>query len=324
MDDILQAIKTINANEELEDMQESTASFPSEDLPLDIWDKTQDGYILKPELKENIIEALKQYPNVPLLDIAESIKIVGSIGTNLYDEDADIDIHIEPKAEALEGKSEEELAELQRDIMKWFKDNRDEYGWYVNAHPYEVYFQLNPASDYFSDTVYDLLTDEWIKVPKKYAMDYNPYTAYGDIFTEIDEFLAPVDVLIGKLHRSIKDVAKLKTAGDSLKASKEELLEQASESIRKTILELDKVKAGLHEIRSRNQAELPDELPEDPEELQLSDKWKRDNTVFKFIGSIYGYKELVSKLSKLLDDQDQLLPDAIDKIPAILSEFYGV
>ena len=163
MNEILKAIIDLNCNEELEDLQESTASFPSEDLPLDIWDKTEDSYVLKPELKETILDALAQYPDLDLLDSAQHIRIVGSIGTNLYDEDADIDVHIEPKPSVLEGKSEEELEELQRSIMSWFKQERETQGWYVNQHPLEVFFTLSPMSDYFSDTVYDLLSDSWIK-----------------------------------------------------------------------------------------------------------------------------------------------------------------
>lgn len=318
MDDIiLEAIKSINANEEIEDMQESTASFPSEDLPLDIWDKTEDSYTLKPELKETILNALSQYPDLDLIDSAQSIRIVGSIGTNLYDEDADIDVHIEPKPEVLEGKSEEELEELQRNVMSWFKEERDEHGWYVNQHPLEVYLNLSPMSDYFSDTVYDLLTDSWIKVPKKYDMNYNPYTEYGDLFTEIDEVLTPTDLLLGKLHRLCKDFQRM------TKSSSSSLVDDTKEKVKQTILALYNTEEKWYEIRKRNSAKLPDQLPEDPNELELSQDWKRDNTIFKLIGSVYGYKSVISKLSNLIDENEELVEDALTQIPTILSEFYG-
>lgn len=317
MDKILEAIIDINANEDWDDAEESTASFPSEDLPLDIWDKTEDSYILKPELKEKIIDALKQYPDFDLVDSAKNIRIVGSIGTNLYDEDADIDVHIEPKPEVLEGKSEEELEELQRNIMGWFKEERDANGWYVNQHPLEVFFTLSPMSDYFSDTVYDLLTDSWVKTPKKYDMSYNPYTEYGDLFTEVDEVLNPTDVLLGKLHRLSRDAARLKDK------NKQDTYDSVLSKIKETILALYETEDKWYEIRKRNSAELPDELPEDPNELELSKDWKKDNTMFKFIGAIYGYKSVIGKLNDLLDDNEELLPDAIEQIPAILSEFYG-
>ena len=317
MDNILEAIKNINANEDWDDAEESTASFPSEDLPLDIWDKDETGnYKIKPELKETILDALSQYPDADLLDMAQSIKVVGSIGTNLYDEDADIDVHIEPKPEVIEGKSEDELAEFQRDVMNWFKNEREEKGWAVGQHPLEIYFQLNPVQDYFSDTVYDLLSDVWIKVPKKYDMSYNPYTQYGDIFTELDEAVAPADVLLGKIHRDVSDVKKLQ--GKNYDSTLQEQLD----GIQQSILALKDCKEQWRLIRRRNSAEVPDEMPEDPETLQHPDEWKRDNTIFKFIDQ-YKYFDVVNKLSKLLDENDQLLPDAVQQIPSILSEFYA-
>lgn len=316
MDEILEAIIQINANEEIEDIQESTASFPSEDLPLDIWDKVDDTYKLKSDLKESILDALSQYPEIKLLDIAKSIKVVGSIGTNLYDEDADIDIHIEPKAEFLDGKTEEELADIQRSVMNWFKNEREEKGWFVSAHPYEVYLQLNPVQDYFSDTVYDLLSDEWIKSPKKYDMSYNPYTQYGDIFTELDEVVAPADVLFGKLHRDAKDVQILQGKGH------DDVLQQQLDNIQKSILALKECKEQWRAIRRRNSVEVPEQLPEDPETLQHPDEWKRDNTLFKYLDK-YLYFSTVNKLADLLDENDQLVQDAAQQVPNILAEFYG-
>ena len=288
MDEVLEAIKSINATyEEMDDLQESTASFPSEDLPLDIWDKDEEGnYKIKPELKEMILDALSQYPDANLLDMAQSIKIVGSIGTNLYDEDADIDVHIEPKPEAIENKSEEELAEFQRDVMNWFKNERKEKGWFVNQHPMEVYFSLSPIQDYFSDTVYDLLTDEWIKPVKKYSMDYNPYKEYGDLFTELDQVLAPADIILSKIRRMILNAKHSKGHAD---------LREYEEDIRKSIPELKDLKEGWREIRRRNSVKLPDVLPEDPSTLEHPDSWKKDNTSFKLIGML-GYMNVVNAL----------------------------
>ena len=317
MNEILEAIMNINANEDWDDAEESTASFPSEDLPLDIWNKTEDSYVLKPELKEIILNALSQYPDFDLVDSAENIRIVGSIGTNLYDEDADIDVHIEPKPEVLEGKSEEELEELQRDVMSWFKKERDAQNWYVNEHPLEVYLNLSPMSDYFSDTVYDLLTDSWIKAPKKYDMSYNPYTEYGDLFTEIDEVLMPTDLLLCKLNRLVKDYHRLMSGKGA------ESVQSTEDQIKQTILALYDTEEKWYEIRKRNSAELPAELPENPNDLELSKDWKRDNTIFKLIGSVYKYKGVISKLSDLLTEEGDFTDGAVDQIPQILSEFFS-
>lgn len=315
MDKILEAIININANEDWDDAEESTASFPSEDLPLDIWDKDSEGnYKIKPELKKTILGALAEYPDAHLLDIAQSIKVVGSIGTNLYDEDADIDVHIEPKPEAIKGKSPDELEQFQRDVMNWFKNEREGKGWFVNKHPLEVYFSLTPIQDYFSDTVYDLLTDEWIKPVKKYSMDYNPFTEYGDVLTELDTAIAPADILIGKIKRNYDFIQEIGSRGTR---------EPYLDSIKNSILALKKCKEDWRSIRRRNSAKIPDELPADLSTMEHPDEWKHDNTIFKLIDKT-GYMKAVNAFLNLIDENDQLLVDeALNQIPSILAEFYS-
>lgn len=314
MDTILE--KIIKINEELSELEESTASFPSEDLPLDIWDKEGDTYKLKSELKEMILNALSKYPDANLLDLTKSIKIVGSIGTNLYDEDADIDVHLELDPKFIDSKTEDEVAEFQRNVMNWFKAEREENNWFVNQHPLEVYIQINPVQDYFSDAVYDLLEDSWIKVPKKYDMSYNPYKEYSDIFSELDEVVAPADILLGKIHRDTKDIEFLKDK------NQEDTLQEQIEGIKNSILALKECKENWRNIRRRNSAELPEELPEDPESLSHPDAWKRDNTLFKYLDK-YLYFNVVNQLSELLSDESELTLEDAEKIPAILSSFYG-
>ena len=318
MEDLLKTIIQLNEAEEvLEeniDMTESTVDFPSEDLPLDIWDKTDDSYVLKSDLKNKILEALKQYPDVDLVGTADKIHIVGSIGTDLYDEDADIDIHVTPKPETIEGKSPEELEEMQRAIMNWFKNERDDKDWYVLKHPYEVYFQLDPNQDYFSDTVYDLLTDEWIKPPKKYGMDYNPYTAFGDIFTELDEAVAPADLLFGKLKRAVFDFNRLSSH------QSEELAQQKLTDIQASIEALKECKESWRTIRRRNSGKGI-ENSEDPTQVQHSQEWSRDNLIFKFIDR-YKYMSTVNALIELLKDDEKITAEEVPQVESILKNFY--
>jgi hypothetical protein len=317
MDEILEAIININTNEDWEDAEESTASFPSEDLPLDIWDKVDDTYKLKPELKETILDALSQYPDADLLDMAQSIKIVGSIGTNLYDEDADIDVHVEPKPEALEGKTPDELEQFQRDVMNWFKNEREEKGWFVDQHPMEVYFSLAPVQDYFSDTVYDLLTDEWIKPVKKYAMDYDPFTAYGDVLTELDEVAAPADILLGKIKRALDYIDRIHKGKGA-----EDLVQPHLQEIKDSVLALKECKENWRLIRRRNSVELPNELPDDVTTLEQPDAWKHDNNIFKLLDGS-SYFAVVNSLAKLIDDNGELVEDASVQARKILSDFYS-
>ena len=301
---------------------ESSVDFPSEDLPLDIWEKTEDAYILKPELKQKILDALDEYPDLNLLDIADKIHVVGSIGTNLYDEDADIDIHITPDTDKLPTKDPEELEQLQRDVMDWFKNERDEKDWYVNKHPFEVYLQLNLTQDYYSDTVYDLLEDKWVKPFKKYSIDYNPYQVYSDVFTELSNVVAPADIAVGELRRDVIDFNRLMDAiNKSSKEVKEQLqitLEGKLNELENDIEELVKNKELWRSIRRRNSINL-DDVEQDISQLTHSEAWNKDNFLFKMLDR-YQYMTLVNDLKKLIDDKE-LTEDDVPKIEDLLKRF---
>ena len=306
----------------LKNLIESSIDFPSEDLPLDIWQKEGDSYILKPELKEKILDALSQYPDLDLLDIADNIHIVGSIGTNLYDEDADIDIHIVPNPEKLPTKDPDELQELQRNVMNWFKNNRDEKDWYVNEHPFEVYLQLNPTQDYYSDTIYDLLEDKWLKPHRKYDLTYNPYEIYGNVFTEIQKLTAPADIAIGELRRDVIDYNRLTDAMKKLSKSQKEklkgMLETKLDELEDDIENLAKNKEVWRDVRHKNNISTT-ELEDDISKLTQSDEWKQGNAIFKLIDR-YAYMTLINNLNKLIDGQD-LSDDDIPKIEELLKKF---
>ena len=304
---------------------ESSVDFPSEDLPLDIWEKTDEGYILKPELKQKILDALDEYPDLNLLDLADKIHIVGSIGTNLYDEDADIDIHVTPDLSKLPTDNTEELEQLQRDVMDWFKNERDVKDWYVNKHPFEVYLQLNPTQDYYSDTIYDLLEDKWLKPFKKYGIDYNPYKVYSDVFAELSKVVAPADGAIGELRRDVIDFNRLV---DAIKKSPKEVKEQLQITVQG---KLDELEADIEQlvqnkelwrsIRRRNSINLED-VEQDITSLTHSEAWNKDNFLFKMLDR-YQYMTLVNDLKKLIDDKD-LTEDDVPKIEELLKKFNSI
>ena len=308
----------------LKNLIESSIDFPSEDLPLDIWQKEGDSY-LKPELKEKILDALSQYPDLDLLDIADNIHIVGSIGTNLYDTDADIDIHVVPDINKLGTEDPGELEQLQRDVMNWFKNNRDEKDWYVNEHPFEVYLQLNPTQDYYSDTIYNLLEDKWLKPYRKYDLDYNPYEVYGNVFTEIQKLTAPADIAIGELRRDVIDYNRLTDAMKKLSKSQKEklkgMLETKLDELEDDIDNLVKNKEIWREVRRKNNINT-DEFIDDISKLTQSDEWKQGNAIFKLIDR-YAYMSLVNNLNKLIDGQD-LSDDDIPKIEELLKKFNDI
>lgn len=82
-------------------IEESSIDFPQASLDQAVWDLEGKIPILREEVKKKILAVLEKYPDVPLLEIAEEIRIVGSIATNQYLDSADLDIHIVPDMEKL-------------------------------------------------------------------------------------------------------------------------------------------------------------------------------------------------------------------------------
>lgn len=305
---------------------ESSVDFPSTDLPLDIWDKEDDKYVLNLDLKTRIFQALSAYPKIDLMNLAKQIHIVGSIGTNLFDDEADIDIHIIPHEDKLPNNID--LLELQKDIMNWFKNNRDENNWYVNKHPFEVYLQLDPTQDYYSDTMYDLFNDEWVKPFKKYDMSYNPYEIYGGVFDEIQKLTSPADVAIGELRRDVIDYNRLSNAMKKLdkdnKIKLKDMLQGKLDEIEVDINNLSQNKDIWRAIRRRNSGSSID-LKDDLEQLKTlkhSDEWNKDNFIFKIIDRYY-YMNLINNLNKLIED-GHLENDDVPKIEKILKDFNSI
>lgn len=308
--------------EELRKLVESSVSFPSKDLPLDIWAKVSDGYVLKPDLKEKILTALSKYPYLDLLGLAEAVHIVGSIGTNLYDKDADIDIHV-----VVDPDNVDNPEETQRAVMNWFKNNRDAEDWWINSHPFEVYLQLDPIQDYYSDTIYDLLSDTWLKPHKTYELNYNPYEIYGSVFDELQQLTAPADIAIGELRRDVIDYNRLidaiKEASPEVQIELEEYLENKLTELTQDIEELAKNKEIWRGVRHNNSIitsdMTPDEVLANIQELSQSDEWKRGNAIFKFL-DVYQYMTLTNNLKKLIDG-DELTEADVPKIEEFLKEF---
>jgi len=80
--------------ENLLNLNESTIDFPRKDLDLAIWDKVNASYIIKPDVKKIILNTLAKYIKIDLKEIADEIHITGSIGSNTFTDDCDIDCHI--------------------------------------------------------------------------------------------------------------------------------------------------------------------------------------------------------------------------------------
>jgi len=295
-----------------ESVDESSIDFPRESLDLAIWDKKDDSYILRGEVKKQIIDLISKYSDKNLNDISEEIHIVGSIATNQYIDEADIDVHIIPKS--IDEWSEEETNK----VRKWFNEHRDELDGYVDKHPIEVYIQLDPNQDLMSDGCYNILDDKWLTGPKVVPMNYDPYDDFSHIADDIRSTVEDADKLFGELKRDLIDYDVIKDAMERMSGEDKERLLQKLQS---KLNELEDDIEALYKKRgewvdTRHKASKPETPEQALKDVELAKKWRDTNAIFKFVNR-YHYLKAINDLRNLLEDEE-ITPDEIDKIKSIM------
>jgi predicted nucleotidyltransferase len=311
MDDILESI-----------FSESSIDFPQKDLDLNVWDKKDNLYTIVPEVKRKILDVIGKYPDVDLIDAAAggepspaaTIHIVGSICSNQYTLDADIDVHIVISEDAdFYGD-----IDFQKKVIKWFNDNRESIDGFIGKHPIEVYPQYDKKQDMMSVGVYDLLADEWLVGPKKVPEDYDPYEDFSHIADDLRDVVEDADKLFGELKRDVIDYGVIVQAMNQLSVEQKELfLERLGRKLEEIEDDIDSLYSKRKEwIAARKKASKPSSPEEAADDIELAKQWNDQNAIFKFVNR-YNYLKIISDLKDLLKD-NKLTPREVDKIQGIM------
>lgn len=277
---------------------ESSIDFPREGLDSAIWTKNDNGYILREDVKRKILSTLEKYSDVSLLKIAKEIRIVGSIATNQFLDNADLDIHVISRNP--DDWSEKDVKLL----MNWFNEHRDEIDGWVNDHPIEVYIQLNPAQDLMSDGCYSVLEDKWLVGPKIVSMSTDPYDDFSHIADDIRDAVEDADKLFSELKRDVIDYEVIKQAMEGMPGEDKKRLLQ---KLRAKLEELEVGIEALYKERgewvdARHTASKPETPEQALKDVELAKNWKDVNATFKFINR-YQYLKTINNLEKLLADE---------------------
>ena len=293
-------------------VSESLIDFARPGLSPHVWTNAGGGYRLSKLAGQKILSILEQCP-VNLLDIAAEIYIVGSITTNLYTDDTDVDLHITPKNP--ERWSEDDVD----DVRIWSEQNRDSIGGFIGTHPLEIYVQTNPNQDLLSEGVYDVKTRQWLKGPKIFSEDYNPYEDFTDIADEIRSSAEDADVLLGELKRDVIDYETIKTALSKMSPEQRKkflaTLQGKLEEIEADIEKLVSMKKEWVDARkSSSQPTTPEQALED---VEMAGKWRDSNAIFKFL-SRYRYLKVIKDLGALIKKDEDLEADDVITIKRII------
>lgn len=291
---------------------ESMIDFAREDLDPIVWNKDKLGrYSLQPSVERRIFDVLDSYPNQDLKSVAKELRIVGSIATNQWVEDTDIDVHLVPKDPAQ--WSEDDV----NAVKDWFDENRDRINGYIGEHPIEVYIQTNINQDLMSDGVYDLFRHKWIKGPKLLPPDYDPYEDFSSIESDLRDTVEDADKLFGELKRDVIDFEVIKSAMERMTPEQKQhflvRLESKLQEIEDDIEGLYRIRGEL--VQARSAASAPTSPEQALQDVQLAKKWRDANALFKFVAR-YQYLRVIGELKKLLSD-GEVSPDDVETIKRI-------
>jgi len=303
--------------------KESSIDYPvSEGLCPEIWDTSVDGkWVVKPEVKQRALE---------LVDVllakyhveAKGVNIVGSICSNQYTDDGDVDIHIQVDLP-------EEVAEKLNNLRKKTQDQvlagQDIMVGASKTHPLEFYFQQNIYSDMGSCGCYDLMNDTWLSGPQLVDLEFDPYEEYEESWEEAFEFGSRAQTALFELHKNLykwnaileqssnKDIYK----DGQLMSVVSRRLEEAKDEILESMNVVAALKDEMVQVRRRAGLKPKDE--KEAEEMRVNKEWLAANSTFKFLQRLNVLDQvwLAAELYKAIDLGDISIEEAIQELNAV-------
>jgi hypothetical protein len=304
------------------DILESSIDYPQKDLPFDVWLKSSGSYVLQPQNYYKLLHILQQFPDLYLTDIASKgdgnypeVHIVGSLCTNLYTNESDLDLHIVVSEDSEYFGNEQ----FQEYVRQWFNDNRDEIGGYIGSHPVEVYMQYDRNQDHLSDGCYVLFTGKWISGPKIVGMNYDPYEDYSHVMKEVSMEAGQADQMLGELKRDVIDYDTIKAALAQMDGeSKKKLMDRLQSKLEEIEQDIERLYSKRKFwVDLRRDASKPSSPEQAKEDVELVKKWNDKNAVSKYL-SRYQYMRLIGELADLMDEEGEIEDKEVDKVKDII------
>jgi hypothetical protein len=296
MRDLLERLLSLNVSE-------SSIDYPREGLDPDVWDRVDDKYVMKPTIKQKILDVLAEYPDGLINRIKDEKwvpRVVGSMCTNQYMDNSDFDVHLlVPESSPVFGD------ETLRDAIEdWFNDNRDEAGAFVNQHPITVFVQYDPKhEEALADGIYDLTTDGWVVGPKIVAEDYDPYEDFSGVLKDFEASVEGADKLLGELRRDIIDYEVIKASLARLSGDqRKKFLDRSTAKLKEIEADIEKLYAERKSwTDARSKASEDIDLEQAKKDAEESKTWKDANARFKMIAR-YQYLRVIKDLEEMAEE----------------------
>ena len=294
-------------------MQESVIDFPKAGLCQEIWEKVVDDtglgdmWKMRQEVKDKLVAIVQDLQTAQLLPVNDLvIHVTGSITSNQYTENADIDLHFH--SDSLQLNSNEEVDKLNKDLRASYKQE------FIGKHPIEIYYQDNKFQDYMSVGCYDVTNDIWEVGPEIADSSFNPYAEYYDEAKKQSEAIA------SQIRNKILSIY------ETAIALKKNLGTEFGQNLRGVLLEqLASVQALYDSIRKTRKVYSSPTSKEEALRFRTSRKWHIADTAFKLFDK-YGYLAILKSFIQIFDimSSSELTDiEACDNIVKVVRDYIG-
>lgn len=273
--------------------EESVIDFPKAELCPEVWEKVIDKNGMSEIWQLTDVARLKlEKITLYLWDCIKDTEgydggigahITGSITSNQYTENADIDLHLYWRSEKpFTGDAEALNKAVKAHFEENFKDESLDDA-YIGKHPIEVYFQGNVLQDMMSIGCYDLFAEKWIVGPDFKDESYNPYS---DMYKEIQANSEGLATQIRNMILSIYEIAIV---------YKKNYGNEFAQQLRPIFInKLSEVQEMYEKIRTMRKTYSSPESAEQALKYRQSRKWKIADASFKLFDK-YGYTAIMKK-----------------------------
>ena len=179
-------------------MNESILDKPKNQLDKSVWKLINGKYLPTSEATKKINNVIKWVISKTNLN-SFGVHITGSITSNQYSENSDIDLHFISEAFTEENveKLNKEIRELFISEYKLTNDSK------IGTHEIEIYFQYNKYQDMMSIGCYDYINKEWVVGPEFLSLNFDPYSEY------FNEDMKYINSIISDIRNIILEIYEL-------------------------------------------------------------------------------------------------------------------
>jgi len=195
----------------------------------DIFDKSDDGFKMKKEIREKLLEISDSFIDFTEVDFfIHDLILTGSLANYNWSEYSDVDLHIMVDMDELNDDTDVNSDVLKNIVKEFFDAKKNNWNQThdvkIKNFDVELYVQ-DINEEHVSSGVYSILNDEWVVEPskKKENIDKDSILKKGEYFAKL------IDRVVESSEDG-KDVSdEIKTIKDKLKKFRKSGLESGGE-----------------------------------------------------------------------------------------------